>query len=266
MVKKEFKTGIRQETRDTNKDTAKTVKGIRLLTKFPYRVGQPRTLVFGAFATLFVAIASIPFFYGCQKGSTSQNTLQENTSLAERKAKTSKIKKIKGSWHWKVFCEGVYYRGGIENSKGDAKYMVEITKCPESKATSSSIWFEDEDLCVCFEAILVNDQILCFDVIDPWTDTLRRITRNEISANALAWISEIGIYDEATLSQADKVVSQLKVWGIYLGGDFPDEIRVLHNLTAEQFETIATISWEEVTITQKIKDNGTIHLDWIFGY
>jgi len=51
----------------TQNSNEKMVKETQLLTKSPYKVGQPRTLVFGAFATLFVAIASILIFYGCNK-------------------------------------------------------------------------------------------------------------------------------------------------------------------------------------------------------
>jgi hypothetical protein len=54
----------------------KTVKRNGLLTKSPYRVGQPRTLVFGAFATLFVAVASILLFYGCKKDNEKLNIMK----------------------------------------------------------------------------------------------------------------------------------------------------------------------------------------------
>ena len=67
MKKLLVKSTDRQATGSTSKGTATTVNEIRLLTKSPNRVGKPRTLVFGAFAALFVAIASILLFYGCKK-------------------------------------------------------------------------------------------------------------------------------------------------------------------------------------------------------
>ena len=61
----------------------KMVKKTRLLTKSPYRVGQPRTLVFGAFAALFVAIASVLIFYGCKKyGAENEESIKSHKSMS----------------------------------------------------------------------------------------------------------------------------------------------------------------------------------------
>jgi hypothetical protein len=63
--------------------------GTELLTiKSPYRVGKPRTLVFGAFATIFVAVASILLFYGCKKDGDNlvkQHKILEENELLKRR-------------------------------------------------------------------------------------------------------------------------------------------------------------------------------------
>jgi hypothetical protein len=57
-----------------------------LTIKYSYRVGQPRTLVFGAFAILFLAVASILLFYGCKKDGDNivkQHKMLEGNELKE---------------------------------------------------------------------------------------------------------------------------------------------------------------------------------------
>ena len=59
---------------------------VLLTIKSPYRVGQARTLVFGAFATVFVAVASILLFYGCKKEGDNlikQHKMLEGDELKE---------------------------------------------------------------------------------------------------------------------------------------------------------------------------------------
>jgi hypothetical protein len=75
---------------------------------------------------------------------------------------------------------------------------------------------------------------------DPWTDEYSSFTSNEISENELSWILGLCFYDEILSQEYELVAAQLKVWGIYLGGNSIDKIKSLHNLSDENFNAIVT--------------------------
>jgi hypothetical protein len=161
------------------------------------------------------------------------------------------------------------------NKKKIKKYLKEKYICTIAIPGGSvyvSMWSENiEEPRGNMNALIVNGSMVYLDEIDPWTNEFKRFTQDDISSNALAWLSEICDYNEADLSPVDKVVAQLKVWDIYLGGNTIAEILPLHNLNAEQFNAIAAKSWTRITIIQTTNDDDdddddTIHLDWTFEY
>ena len=234
------------------------------------------------------ALIGVGAFSGCKKENISQDTLQETSRTAAEQKKKQYEKDVRPSglvvegktWNWTVWCKNndkIY----VSNSTGSKKEANAAAKeagknldCNPSEGsvdngTNISIMspFSD-DLQGSLNALIVNDMIVYIDVIDIWTNEFRRFTRNDISANALAWLSEICDYNETSLTTVNKVVAQLKVWGVYLGGNSVTEIISLHNLTAERFNAIATKSWDKITIKieEDEDEDGTIHLDWTFEY
>jgi len=69
MSEKDLTTGEATVNESSAKSLVFRLKasGISLLTKRPNRVGQPKTLIFGACAIVVMAIAPILLFYGCRK-------------------------------------------------------------------------------------------------------------------------------------------------------------------------------------------------------
>jgi hypothetical protein len=219
---------------------------------------------------IITLIAGTGIFYSCQKDHTLNRSL-DNISHPERKEKTFELKKLSnGSWRWAVYCDGVFKEGSIENTRRQAKRAIKNVVCslpPSSKNIYVTLMIQDSyNLQGNINALIANGRIEYLDEINPWTNTFHRFTRNDISPNVLSWLSEIYFYDE-TLSRIDELVAaQLKVWGVYLGGNSVSEIISLHNLTVEQFNAIASNSWNEITLKQTTNENGTVHLDWNFKY
>jgi len=249
------------------------------------RRSMQNKIILGAIALI---IAGVGVFSACQKDSTLKNVLRDTrTSLAQLKERIVTIDRTAtGGYGWMVMCingSDTTTSAGFTRTKREAKAEAKKIVCSTAPGGGNnyivSIMSEDPDnLQGSINALVVNGCMVYLDEINPWTNTFHRFTQNDISANALAWLSEICFYDE-TLSQAyELVTAQLKVWDVYLGGDSKGEIMVLHNLTAEQFDAIAAKLWKQITIeqteiitiTEDENENDieitTIHLDWDFKY
>ena len=176
------------------------------------------------------------------------------------------------TWIWVVKCDGEIIASGPENTKRDAKKMGNRAAEDLCISTSQSSHgeYEGEDgkiynveiLPPAINASIVNGHLDSVEFVDPWTDEYSSFTSNEISENELSWILGLCFYDEILSQEYELVAAQLKVWGIYLGGNSIDEIKSLHNLSDENFNAIVTKTWDSIIINKTEDDNGEIHLDW----
>ena len=210
------------------------------------------------------------------KGETSNLYQKENSLLAQRKKNKPVITETNicidsYQWSWAIECDsGVWVSGYAATKKEAKKAAKNACKLLPNGGNNYEISIMSpflDDPQGSLKALVINGHIEYLDVINPWTDEFQSFTQDDISANALAWLSEICDYP-ATLSSVEKVVAQLKVWDIYLGGNTITEILPLHNLNTQQFNAIATKSWSRIIITQTTNedDDETVHLDWIFEY
>jgi len=230
-----------------------------------------RIIILAIIATIVAGMG----IYACKEDKALDNTKQESTLSAERKKNKPIIRKsgicIAGQeWHWIVQCSDTTWDEGYAGTKKEAKKAAKGA-CSIILQGSGNIYVSImspflDDPQGSLNTLFVDGFIKYLDVINPWTDEFHRFTQDDISVNALAWLSEICDYDEASLSQVNKVVAQLKVWDVYLGGNSMDEIKLLHNLTTEQFHAIAAKSWDIITIEQKENSDGTVRLVWTFEY
>jgi len=190
-----------------------------------------------------------------------------------------------GKWVWNVNCldedGNIVRRGhGREDSEKKANKKANGFVCSTGGGTGTGIgtgnsWTYVGENGETFEvtitppkvnASIIDGHLEYSEIINPWTNEFHRFTSNEISQNELAWLTGLCFFDGSLSEEHKLVATMLKVLGVYLGGNSTTEIMSLHNLTAEQFEAIATKSWESATITQTEKNDGTVHLDWNFEY
>jgi hypothetical protein len=192
-------------------------------------------------------------FNSCKKESTLLAE-QEDISLA----KVQKKKKITiskgtspGFYNWVVECtdkeSNITYHSGIEYGRKEAKKKAKEIVCSTGNSSGSNyitIRLEDSQELILgnINAFVVDGFMEYLEEVNPWTNEYHRLTNDEISANALAWLSEVCLYDETLSLEHELVAAQLKVWDIYFGGNSKDEIMSLHNLTPAHFEAIATKS------------------------
>jgi hypothetical protein len=184
-------------------------------------------------------------------------------------------------WHFVIFCDGERKFSGVANTKREAKDAAKyhITKNGGTiKSTSGNSGnggvYVTEDGKIysvnitppAVNASIVNGQLDNFEIINIWTDEFHRFTIDEILENELFWLTGLCFYDKTLSQQHELVVAQLKAWHVYLGGNAITEILSLHNLTAEQFESLSTKSWNAVTINKKGYDDGSVRLDWTFEF
>ncbi|MDR0604894.1 MAG: hypothetical protein LBG80_11390 [Bacteroidales bacterium] len=192
-------------------------------------------------------------------------------------------------WKWYVYCDNEVVGSGTEDTKRDAKRagrtFVNTIPCDTSTSPNGDDYldgdgkiYKGEDRRIyrgedgkiyrigidppCINASIANGKLEHFEIINPWTDEFHCFTVDEISENELSWLAGLCFYDATLSKKHELVAAQLKVWHTYLGGDSVTEIQSLHNLTAENFEAIATKSWQMVTVHRTENADGTVHLDW----
>jgi hypothetical protein len=197
------------------------------------------------------------------------------------------VETIEGTkWNWFVRCSSHPndVKWGHENTKKEAKKAANNWVCSVGGGTRGSSgegdgdgdgdgnkWtYTGEDGKIYeitleppkINASMIDGHLEYFEMINPWTNEFHRFTLDDISGNELAWLTGLCFYDKRLSQKHELVAAQLKAWHVYLGGNSPDEIRALHNLTADIFERIASKSWEGITLCKITEENGTEYLDW----
>lgn len=92
-------------------------------------------------------------------------------------------------------------------------------------------------------------------------DNVRRtFDVSEISENAVFYFYGLECADPTSLTNAEKAMTILKIWGIYRGGQTEEEISALHFLSRDQFQKLIERKYKGLKIV--INDDDTIQ--WAF--
>lgn len=96
--------------------------------------------------------------------------------------------------------------------------------------------------------------------VDNLDDKKQTFSVGEINEGLFLFYFGLECVNEYKLTDEEKIVTILKIWGIYRGGLNKERIMKLHNLNKEQFNLLAKKDYWGLKI--KIDENGKIH--WNF--
>lgn len=179
------------------------------------------------------------------------------------------------SWRWEVRCNGEFVQGSVESTKQAAKSAANRVKneivCnlnPNNETGQGEPQIDIQILPPNVNAVISCGYMDFFEIINPFNDEIEHFTSDEISENSLAWLVGLCFYDSSETERVELLIAQLKVWGIYRGGENENEIKNIYHLEQSQIEIILAKSWHHISLRKIMEEdeNGNIQevLQWYF--